>query len=116
MDHMATAVLRHQYHRDDIYAKHRFSIAFGAPASEFSARGWTVELSDGPAWDGGKLPPDLIEWDRLLVLRIEDDGSVVPIDRLGLITNGQPAEVVPLPAVRIRDLEPAPTRFDIKLR
>lgn len=116
MDHMATAVLRHQYGRDDIYAKHRFSIAFGASASEFSADGWTVGLSDGPAWDGGRLPPELITWDRLLVFRIEDDGSVVPIDRLALIREGQPAEVVPLPAVQVRDLETRPKRFDVKLR
>lgn len=116
MDHMATAVLRHEYGRDDIYAKHRFSIAFGAHASEFSAEGWTAGLSDGPAWDGGRLPPSLIEWDRLLVLRIEDDGSVVPIDRLALIREEQPAEVVPLPAVKVRDLEPPPERFDVRLR
>lgn len=116
MDHMATAVLRHEFGHDDIYAKHRFSIALGAPASEFSAKGWTVGLSDGPAWDGGRLPPGLIEWDRLLVLRIEDDGSVVPIDRLALIRQEQPAEVVPLPAVQVRNLEPPPKRFDVRLR
>lgn len=116
MDHMATAVLRHQYGRDDIYAKHRFSIAFGAPTTEFSANGWTVGLSDGPAWDGGRLPPSLIVWNRLLVLRIENDGSVVPIDRLALIREEQPAEVVPLPAVQVRDLEPPPKHFDVRLR
>jgi len=116
MDHMATAVLRHQYGRDDIYAKHRFSIAFGATASAFSEDGWTVGLSDGPAWDGGKLPPSLIEWDRLLVLQIKKDGSVVPIDRLALIRQEQPAEVVPLPAVQSRDLEPSPKRFEVRLR
>lgn len=116
MDHMATAVLRQEYERDDIFAKHRFSIAFGAPASEFCADGWTVGLSDGPAWNGGRLPPSLIEWDRLLVLRIEDDGSVVPIDRLALLRQEQPAEVVPLPAVQVRDLKTRPKRFDVKLR
>lgn len=116
MDHMATAVLRHQFGRNDIYAKHRFSIAFGASAAEFSADGWTVGLSDGPAWDGGRLPPELIEWERLLVLRIEEDGSVVAIDRLALIRQEQPAEVVPLPAVRRYQLETATKRFDVNLR
>lgn len=116
MDHIATAVLRHAYGRDDIFAKNRFSIAFGVPASQISEEGWTVGLSDGPAWDGGQWPPQLIEWDRLLLLRIDEEGRVLPIDRLALKAEGQPATIRTLPAVSNMDFSVPPELFHVRLR
>lgn len=115
MDHIATAVLRHEYGRDDIFAKHRFAIAFGARSSQFGDEGWTIDLSKGPAWDGGKIAPALVEWDRLLALRIDEDGSVVPIDRLVLKQQGQPDRTIELPQVRSRVGE-AGRAFEVRLR
>lgn len=116
MDHIATAVMRHAYGRDDLFAKHRFSISYGAAAREFSSDGWTIGLSDGPAWDGGQWPPRLIEWNRLLVVRLDEEGAAIPIDRLVLRREGGPDEVVRLPAMRARDFDRSPEHYVVRLR
>ncbi|MFI4881194.1 MAG: hypothetical protein ACIAQU_01265, partial [Phycisphaerales bacterium JB064] len=116
MDHIATAVLRHEYARDDIFAKNRFAIAFGAPASQFGDEGWTIDLSKGPAWDGGKLAPALVTWDRILALRIDQDGSVVPIRQLVLKQQGQPDRTIELPSVHAREGQRSPETFEVRLR
>ncbi|GIW74847.1 MAG: hypothetical protein KatS3mg103_1369 [Phycisphaerales bacterium] len=115
MDHIATAVLRHQYGRKDLYAKHRFAVAFGVDAETVGQAGWTTELSDGPAWDGGRLAARSIPWDRLVALTIEADGTVVPIDRLVFRREGRPVWSVDLPAVRAMSL-PSARGFDVRLR
>lgn len=86
MDHIATAVLRHQYRRDDIFAKHRFSVAFGLARSDVSPEGWTTGLSRGPAWDRGRIPAARIPWARLLAVTIDAKGVVRVVNRLRLTT------------------------------
>ena len=116
MDHIATAVLRHQYGRGDIFAKHRFSMAFGVAAEDISEQGWTTGLSDGPAWDGGKLPPSEIAWDRILAVRFEPDGTAVPIDTLRFVRDRQVIDTIALPSVGAASADTELETFRVRIR
>jgi len=116
MDHIATAVLRHQYRRDDIFAKHRFSMAFGVDDNHVDDQGWTTGLSSGPAWDGGRLSPRLIPWQRVLGVRIRDDGAAVPINALVFVQQGKGSTRVELTAVVPSEHAHAPESFQVRLR
>jgi hypothetical protein len=73
-------------------------------------------VQDSKHGDTGAGPDGRAEWDRLLVLRLDEQGNAIPVDRLVLQREGRPDEIVALPAVGSRRLETPPERFVIRLR
>ncbi|MEO1008438.1 MAG: hypothetical protein AAFX79_07715 [Planctomycetota bacterium] len=111
MDHMATAVVRHAYGRSDLFAKNRFA-ANNITAADVSPEGWRVGLSKGPAWDGGRVPPVLISWDRVRALTIDGQGRVRPVSALRF--EGDGGFVQPLQVDAAAPL--APAEYTVRLR
>lgn len=79
-DHVSTAVIRHAYGRSDLYAKHAGSLRW-VPPDSVTPSDWTTNLSNGPRWwpqhlGGGVLEQQIISWDRIYPIMIDNNGQV----------------------------------------